>query len=78
MTSKLEFKFEGLLGINAINQVEKKMSDEEMDKKGKQIANFLQLKMKDGRYNTVWGTKTPRGLYLSMLRLMDEIEEIDD
>lgn len=40
---------------------------------GEKIAQFLNLKKtKEGRYNTTYGTKTDTGLYLSIIRFLEE------
>ena len=48
--------------------------------KGEAIAAFFELKsIKRGeaknRYSTLWGTKTPMGLYRSTKRFLEELEK---
>ena len=56
-------------------QVYQKQQEESFSK-GKQIAEFLNLKEESGRYNTIWGNKTPEGLYLNILRIVESKERV--
>ena len=48
-------------------------TEQHQTKIGTNIANMLGLmQTKDGRYCTAWGTKTPLGLYLSIMRIIRE------
>jgi hypothetical protein len=49
------------------------ISEEEMEKRGVIIAKLLYCKKSshEGEYKTEWGSKTPKGLYLTILGVME-------
>jgi hypothetical protein len=51
------------------------LSEEDLDMLGSELAELLGLRKKrNGRYNTAWGDKTPRGLWLTVRNTMRERE----
>ena len=54
----------------------KTLTIEKQNQLGKEIAEILCLrKKKDGRYNTTWGDKTPIGLFNTVARIVETINE---
>ena len=47
----------------------------EAHEKGQFIGFLLGLKLKNGRYATEWGSKTPTGLYNCMVRITETHSE---
>ena len=55
-----------------------KLTDEQAEKLGKLVINLLELKKTNlGRYDTTWGTKTELGLGLTILRLVNEVKQVE-
>ena len=49
------------------------LTDNEMIERGNALIELLQLKVKNnGRVDTIWGDKTPLGLYRMVSRVINE------
>jgi hypothetical protein len=72
----MNIEFENLYNINAVARIEAKTSDLELNTLGTQLAESLGIKKdKKGFYQTSYGKKTARGLYLSVLNILIDINK---
>ncbi len=69
----IDFEYQQLFGKNAIAhyQVREQAS---LAAKGERLAKMLGLDLRQDKYHTAWGYKTPEGLYLTVLGMIHEIE----
>ncbi len=67
MKMDINDKIEQLLKEDKV--AEAKATDEEV---GEFLADMLNLKKKGDRYNTSWGSKTSKGLFLTLKRVIDQ------
>lgn len=52
----------------------KQIDEQEQTRRGELLAEVLVLKLREGRYHTTWGTKTPLGLYRVIERIVQDGE----
>jgi hypothetical protein len=70
----MNIEYKQLYNTNAINQMTIDTSEEVMTERGEKIASHFGLKKdKKGYYNTAYGVKTAKGLYLSSLTMLVDI-----
>lgn len=65
--------FNGVRDYNAIQEIQK-LPDEILESRGRQIAETLNIRKIGEKYDTSWGVKTGKGLYLTVLTLVLETE----
>jgi hypothetical protein len=59
--------------MESLHLVDCQCRDCKQSARGEKLIEILRLRKKpNGRVDTAWGDKTPRGLYLTIQRIMEE------